>query len=68
MERLGIPSTLVMTEPFVRLAANFGRTLDMPGYPAVVVPHPIASLSDAELATVADAAVDVAAARLTQST
>ena len=65
MERLGIPAALVMTEPFTRLAANFGATLDMPGYPAVVVPHPVASLDDAALDALADAVADTAAERLT---
>ena len=60
-ERLGIPATLVMTEPFQGLAANFAATLGAPGYPCITVPHPISTRDDAALDALADrVAADVA--------
>ncbi|MEE8601453.1 hypothetical protein [Euzebya tangerina] len=60
-----MPATLVMTEPFTRLAANFSATLGMPGYPAVVVPHPVASLDDGALDALADSVLTTAEQRFT---
>lgn len=65
MERLGIPSTLVMTEPFIGLATRFSVTLGLAGYPGVVVPHPVSSRSDDELDDLADSVLDQVVVRLT---
>jgi thioredoxin reductase (NADPH) len=48
-ERLGVPATLIMTEPFVGLAERFAKNLGMPGYHRVALPHPVATRSLAEL-------------------
>lgn len=65
MERLGIPAALVMTEPFQRLATSFSVTLGMPGYPAVMVPHPVSTLTPEGLDKLADQVADQVAAHLT---
>jgi hypothetical protein len=64
MEERGIPSTVVLTEPFQGLAAAFAANLGMPGYPGVVVPHPVASKSDADLDRLAAGVADAVLARL----
>ena len=64
-ERLGVPATVLLTEPFAALAASFSATLGMPDYPVVVVPHPVSSKPDEHLRAIAAAAADAAAARLT---
>lgn len=57
-ERLGVPATLVMTEPFQGLAANFAANLGAPGYPSITVPHPIATRDDETLSALADRVAD----------
>jgi hypothetical protein len=42
-ERLGVPSTVIITDVFTRSVANFARSLGMPGYHTVVLPHPVSS-------------------------
>lgn len=64
-ERLGIPATLVMTEPFQGLAANFAANLGAPGYPCITVPHPISTRDDAALDDLADQVADSLVLRLT---
>ena len=49
-----------MTERFVTAAELMVRVLGMPGYPFIVIPHPISSASDAGLRAMAE----TAAARL----
>ena len=46
-ERLGVPATVVITDAFVGHVARFADALGLPGYPALVVPHPVSS-KDAE--------------------
>lgn len=53
-----------MTEPFVGLAAGFAATLGAPGYPSVVVPHPISTRDDAGLDRIVDRALDELIRRL----
>ena len=38
-----------MTERFVSAAELMARVLGMPGYPFVVIPHPVSSASDTDL-------------------
>jgi hypothetical protein len=64
LEQLGVPAAVVVTEPFQGLAANFAATLGMPGYSAIVVPHPIASKNEAWLAKLADQVADTASRAL----
>lgn len=39
LERLGIPTVTVVTEPFTVAADTVARSLGMPEVPRVVVPH-----------------------------
>ena len=39
LERLGIPTVTVVTEPFTVAADTVARSLGMPDVPRVVVPH-----------------------------
>lgn len=57
---------LIVTEPFLPIVASFAPTVGMADYPAAVtVPHPVASLDDADLKKLASAVIDSAVARLT---
>jgi hypothetical protein len=53
LERLGVPATVIITEPFQSLVATFATTLGMPHYPVVVLPHPVSSKDDATLMALA---------------
>ena len=57
-ERLGVPAMAVMTERFVSAAELMARVLGMPGYPFVVIPHPVSSASNDELRAMARIAVE----------
>ena len=48
-ERVGTPAVGVMTVPFVNGAELMAQALGIPGYPFVVISHPISSATDAEL-------------------
>ena len=50
-----------MTERFVSAAELMARVLGMPGYPFVVIPHPVSSASDDRLREMA--AITIAAVR-----
>jgi hypothetical protein len=63
-EQAGIPAVLIMTEPFQGLAARFAQNLGAPGYPAVSVPHPVATKDDETLDLLADKIADEVVARL----
>ena len=49
-EKRGIPAAVVITEPFVPTALALAELAGLPGYPHAVVPHPVGSLSPAEVA------------------
>ena len=57
-ERLGVPAIGVMTERFVSAAELMARVLGMPGYPFVVIPHPVSSAGDDALRAMARTAAD----------
>ena len=65
LERRGIPTAAVGTEPFADEALAQARVLGMPDVRMVFVPHPVQLLSDGELAALADDAVEEIVARLT---
>jgi hypothetical protein len=48
----------VMTERFVSAAELMARVLGMPGYPFVVIPHPVSSATDDGLRDMARIAAD----------
>ncbi len=67
LERLGIPTTTIITEVFQRIAAEFSQNLGMAGYQPVVVPHPVSSRGPGELRAIAAAAAAPVARRLVAS-
>ena len=54
-EKRGIPASVLITDPFVPTAVGIARLAGMPGYPHAVIPHPVGSLSAAEVRQRADA-------------
>jgi hypothetical protein len=54
-EKRGIPAAVVITEPFVPTAVGIAKLAGMPGYRHAVIPHPVGSLSTAEVRQRADA-------------
>jgi hypothetical protein len=65
LERLGIATAAVGTEPFADEALEQARMLGMPDYRMVLVPHPVQLLSSAELHASADRAFEEIVSRLT---
>lgn len=65
-EGLGLPSVAVMTENFVSAAELMGQVLGADGYPFVVIEHPIASATPAQLAERAAAVADQIAYQVSQ--
>jgi hypothetical protein len=64
LERLGLPTAAVGTEPFVDEALEQARLLGMPGYRMVLIPHPVQLLTLAQLHTLADEALPGVLSRL----
>jgi hypothetical protein len=56
LEALGVPTAAVGTEPFVDEALEQAALLGMPGYRAVLIPHPVQLLTTEELHARADVA------------
>jgi hypothetical protein len=65
MEIAGIPSTVLISDVFIGNVAAFAVTMGMPGYHSAVVPHPVSSKDDAQLAIYAHAVTDQIALQLT---
>ena len=55
LEERGVATTTIVTSGFRQAAEAHRRLLKHPALPVCVVPHPIVSMSDAELAASADA-------------
>jgi len=49
MEKLGVPTAVVVTEPFISSAKAMALAHGMPDYPFAVIPHPIAATEREEL-------------------
>ena len=64
LERLGVATAGVGTEPFADEALEQAALLGMPGYRMVWVPHPVQLLTAAQLDARADAAMEVILSRL----
>jgi hypothetical protein len=64
LERLGIPTAAIGTEPFVDEALEQARLLGMPAYRMNLIPHPVQLLTTAELHAFADAALPGILSRL----
>jgi hypothetical protein len=67
LERLGVPTAAVATEPFLDEALEQARLLGMPDYRMVYVPHPVQLLTLEELHARADAVFEEIVARLVRS-
>lgn len=67
MEELGIPATVVITEPFQSMVASQARNLGLPGYHNVMVPHPIYAKTDDELRSLARSIAESVRRQLTES-
>lgn len=67
LERLGIPTAAVATEPFTDEALEQARVLGMPDYRMVFVAHPVQLLSTEELHALADQAFAQILGRLSTS-
>ena len=65
LERRGIATAGVGTEPFVDEALEQAQALGMPDLRLVYVPHPVQLLTDEELHSAADAAFERILVRLT---
>jgi len=65
MERQGRPAVTVITQAFEVAAAMRAGVLGLPEHPTVVVEHPLASRTVADVETMVDAAVGRIAAALT---
>lgn len=57
LEALGVPSALIITDPFQGLIAEFALSLGVAAAPVVSVPHPISSRKEPHLREVAQRAV-----------
>jgi hypothetical protein len=68
LERRGIPTAAIATEPFLDEALEQARLLGMPDYRLVYVPHPVQLLSTSALHELADRAFPEIVARLTSAT
>jgi hypothetical protein len=66
LERMGIPTAGVATEPFVDEALEQSRVLGMPDYRMVYIPHPVQLLALPELHEHADRVFEEIVARLTR--
>lgn len=67
LERRGIPTAAVGTEPFADEALEQVRALGMPAYRMVFVEHPVQLLDEAELGARADGAFPLVVERLTRA-
>ncbi len=45
LEKRGVPTAVICTEPFTSSARAMARIGGIPDYPYVVLPHPLGSLS-----------------------
>jgi hypothetical protein len=58
MEKLGVPTVVVATEPFISSAKAMAVSHGIPDYPFVVMPHPIAATETEKLHHWADQLLD----------
>lgn len=58
MEKLGVPTAVVVTQPFISSAKAMALAHSLPDYPFAVIPHPIAATDIEELERRADRTVD----------
>ena len=56
-EKLGIPTAAIMTDRFVLTIRAMARSLGLPDYPVVAIPHPLSHNTEDELNAKAEKAV-----------
>ena len=66
LDQGGVPSVVLVTEQFSKLASTITKSRGRPGLPILVLPANIEDLSDSELETLAQNTLDQAAEKLTQ--
>jgi hypothetical protein len=66
LEKRGIPTALICTEEFIVPATTMARVCGIPEYPFVVIPHPLSSLTAAQVQARAAGVADQIAAILLQ--
>jgi hypothetical protein len=66
IEELGVPSTVLITDVFIRNVAEFSATIGLPNYHSAVVPHPVSSKTDVQIRAYAATVVDLIARQLTE--
>lgn len=49
LERAGLPAVSICTDPFVLTAQAMASAYGFPGFEYVSIPHPVASLSQAQV-------------------
>lgn len=49
LEKMGVPTVVICTEPFVSSANAMAKLGGIPDFPYVVLPHPLGSLSPGQL-------------------
>ncbi len=65
MEGYGVPTALIITEPFAPIVANFAPTVGMAEYTgSIMVPHRVATMDDDDLRKLADSIIEEAIACL----
>ena len=67
LERLGVPTAAIATEPFGDEALEQAALLGMPDYRMVFVPHPVQLLTTEQLRAYADDVFDEIVVRLTSA-
>jgi len=65
MEGAGVPATVLISDVFTGHIASLAVKMGIPGYLASVVPHPVSSKDDEQLAIYAEAVVDQVEQQLT---
>ena len=58
MEQRGVPSALLLTEPFAEIAQEFAAEMGAPRYRVTTVPHPISTVDSPTLRDYASAAAE----------
>jgi hypothetical protein len=64
MEAVGVPATVLISDVFTGHIASFAVTMGLPGYHSAVVPHPVSSKNDVQLARFAADVTEQIAAQL----
>lgn len=63
-EAKGIPSALIITEPFRPIVAGFAPTIGAAGFIGCEVPHPVSTQDDVSLQKIAKHVADAVVAQL----